>query len=326
MTEPNTTSPRLLFGLSRSAAAGAVLFLVCVVVYLCGLHPYNVLNVDYNACAWLARAWNHDNDLEHGWMVPLISLFLLRHACVSLKGHDAAGSLHGLWPTVLGAILWIVAVRTHQARVAIVALPLVLSGFVWCYWGFRAMLKCAFPFFFLWLCVPLPGFQQTTVHLQLIAAKWAHLLAGVCGVETILEGTNVSSASGNWDTFSIVGGCSGIRSLMALLMISAAWGYLADKLAWWKRALLVVSALPIAVVGNAIRVASVFICAEYVSEAFAGKTWHDWSGLIFFFPACLVMLTVLHGLLAGEIPFLKRRKVIIRTANGTAPEQKEDQQ
>lgn len=323
MSAPEPPAPRLLFGLSRCAAVGAAAFLGMVAAYLCLLHPYNVLNVDYNACAWLARAWNHDNDLEHGWMVPLIALYLLHHACRSLKGHPAAGSLHGLWPTVLGALLWLAAVRTHQARVAIVALPIVLSGFVWCYWGRRAMIRCAFPFFFLWLCVPLPGFQQATVHLQLIAAKWAHLLAGLCGVETVLEGTNVSSATGNWDTFSIVGGCSGIRSLMALLMISAAWGYLADKLALWKRALLVVSALPIAVVGNAVRVASVFICAEYVSGAFAGKTWHDWSGLIFFFPACLVMLTVLHGLLSGDILFLKRRKVVIRRAAEPA-ERKED--
>lgn len=323
MSAPEPPAPRLLFGLSRCAAVGAAVFLGLIAAYLCLLHPYNVLNVDYNACAWLARAWNHDNDLEHGWMVPLISLYLLHHACRSLKGQLAAGSLHGLWPTILGALLWLVAVRTHQARVAIVALPIVLSGFVWCYWGRRAMIRCAFPFFFLWLCVPLPGFQQATVHLQLIAAKWAHLLAGLCGVETVLEGTNVSSASGNWDTFSIVGGCSGIRSLMALLMISAAWGYLADKLALWKRALLVVSALPIAVVGNAVRVASVFICAEYVSGAFAGKTWHDWSGLIFFFPACLVMLTVLHGLLSGDILFFKRRKVVIRRAAETA-ERKED--
>lgn len=317
MSAPEPPTPRLIFGLSCSAALSAAVFLGIVLAYLCLLHPYNVLNVDYNACAWLARAWNHDNDLEHGWMVPLISLYLLHHACRSLKGQAAAGSLHGLWPVVLGAVLWLVAVRTHQARVAIVASPIILSGFVWCYWGRRAMLKCAFPFFFLWLCVPLPGFQQATVHLQLIAAKWAHLLAGLFGVETILEGTNVSSASGNWDTFSIVGGCSGIRSLMALLMISAAWGYLADKLAFWKRTLLVVSALPIAVVGNAVRVASVFICAEYVSGAFAGKTWHDWSGLIFFFPACLVMLTVLHGLLSGDILFFKRRKVVIRRAAET---------
>lgn len=317
MSEPTPPSPQLICGLSRSAAAGACGFLALVAVYLCVLHPYNVLNVDYNALAWLARAWNHDNDLEHGWMVPLIAFYLLRHACLGLKGQTAQGSLHGLWPVALGGLLWLAAVRTHQARLAIVALPVVLSGFVWCYWGLRAMLKCAFPFFFLWLCVPLPGFQQATVHLQLIAAKWAHLLAGFCGVETILEGTNVSSATGNWDTFSIVGGCSGIRSLMALLMISAAWGYLADKLSLWKRALLVVSALPIAVVGNAFRVASVFVCAEYVNGAFAGKTWHDWSGLIFFFPACLAMLSVLHGLLAGDILFFKRRRVVVRRNAGT---------
>lgn len=319
--ESLNSDKRLWGGLTVPAWVSVALCAVLTLIYLCGLHPYNVLNDQYNALSWLARAWNRDNDLEHGWMVPLIALYLLGHACKAMKGITARPSLLGLLFVVPGALLWAAAVRTHQARLAIVGIPIVLSGMVWCYWGVRAALKCAFPLFFLWLCVPLPGFQQTTVHLQLIAAKWAHLLAGFCGVETILEGTNVSSASGEWDTFSIVGGCSGIRSLMALLMISAAWGYLAEGLSLWKRVVLVLSALPIAVVGNAIRVASVFVCAEYVSGAFAGRTWHDWSGLIFFFPVCLLMLALLHGLLSGEILFFKRRKTVVRRNNGDGKEE-----
>ena len=317
MSDSSVTPSRLFGGLSRAAWVGVLLFLGVVLWYLCILHPYNVLNDQYNALSWLARAWNRDNDLEHGWMVPLISGYLLYRADQNMRGIVPKPSLWGLVLVIPAALLWLAAVRTHQARLAIVGIPIVLSGMVWCYWGLRAALKCAFPLFFLWLCVPLPGFQQTTVHLQLIAAKWAHLLAGLAGVQTILEGTNVSSANGSWDTFSIVGGCSGIRSLMALLMISAAWGYLAEGLSLWKRVMLVLSALPIAVIGNAIRVASVFICAEYISGVFAGRTWHDWSGLIFFFPACLFMLALLHGLLAGEIPFLKRRKVVVRRANSS---------
>lgn len=145
----------------------------------------------------------------------------------------------------------------------------------------------------------------------------AHWGAQLCGVQTILEGTTVTSADGSWDSFNIAGGCSGIRSLMALLMISVAWGYLAHKLALWKRLLLAVSAIPLSIIGNAFRVASIFVCAEYINPAFAGKTWHDWSGLLFFFPATLIGLTILHGLLSGEIPFLKKRRVITRRSLNT---------
>ena len=99
---------------------------------------------------------------------------------------------------------------------------------------------------------------------------------------------------------------------MALLMLSVAWGYLASSLALWKRILLGLSAIPISIVANAFRLASILVLSEYVDGAFAGKTWHDWSGMVFFFPASMLILLVLHGVLAGEIPFLKKRRVVVR--------------
>lgn len=114
-----------------------------------------------------------------------------------------------------------------------------------------------------------------------------------------------------------------MRSLLALLMISCTWGYLADSLALWKRITLGLSAIPLSIIANAFRVSSIFICAEYINPAFASKTWHDWSGLLFFFPASLAGLMILHGLLAGEIPFLKRRKTVI-TYRNTSNKKEED--
>ena len=265
------------------------------------------------AVAWVQCAWNRENDYEHGWMVPLLAGYLVVHAWRRAGEGELRRGPGGLWLLALGGALALLAARTQQGRVAIGALPVLLTGLVWCYAGPRAARTCAFPFFFLWLAIPLPGFQQATVGLQLLATKGAQWGAALFGVQTVVEGTNISSASGQWDTYSIVGGCSGIRSLMALLMLSAAWGYLADGLALWKRVLLGLSAVPLSILANAFRVASIFVCAEYVDASFAGKTWHDWSGLLFFFPASLVGLTVLHGLLAGEIPFLKKRRVVVRT-------------
>lgn len=302
------------FHLPSISWVGISTFLL-IVVWFYGFYPAYMGN-SQSAAYWLESAWNAENDYEHGWMIPLLSLYMLRHAALKMKNElRAAGSLHGLWSIALGAMLCVLAVRTQQGRVAIGALPFLMVGLVWCYWGGRAALASAFPFFFLWLSIPLPGFQQATVGMQLLATQGAHWGAGLLGVETIMDGTNISSATGNWDAYSIAGGCSGMRSLMALLMISIAWAYLADHLALWKRLLLGVSAIPLAIVANAFRVASIFVCAEYINPAFAGKTWHDWSGLLFFFPASLVGLMLLHGLLSGEMPFLRKQRVIVRRNN-----------
>lgn len=265
-----------------------------------------------SAFFWLRSTWNTENDYEHGWLIPLFALYMLYHAWGSMKSIPQKPSLYGLLSIAFGALLYLLAVRTMQGRIAIAALPFMLCGLIWCYKGGRAAWHCLFPCFFLWLAIPLPGFQQATVGMQLLASQAAHTLAGWCGVQTILEGTNISSATGNWDAFDIAGGCSGMRSLMALIMISAAWGYLADRLSLWKRCVLALSAIPLSIIANAFRVASIFVCAEYINPVFASKTWHDWSGLLFFFPASLIGLALLHALLAGELPFCSRRRTVTR--------------
>lgn len=314
-----------LFNLPSTSWISIGIF-VLILVWFYGFYPAYMGNSQSAVC-WLKSAWNAENDYEHGWMIPLLSLYMLRHAVSKAKNTlgSTKGSLHGLWGVTLGALLCVLAVRTQQGRVAIGALPFLLTGLVWCYWGGRAALASAFPFFFLWLSIPLPGFQQATVGMQLLATQGAHWGAGLMGVETIMDGTNISSATGNWDAYSVAGGCSGIRSLMALLMISVAWAYLADNLSLRKRMVLGLSAIPLAIAANAFRVASIFVCAEYINSAFAGKTWHDWSGLLFFFPASLVGLMLLHGALAGEFPFFKKHRIVVRRHGEATPEREEEQ-
>ncbi len=299
-----------ILGLSLINWIGLLSYLA-LVVYFYGFVP-NANTEGQSSVYWLYLNWSPQQDYEHGWMVPLLSLYMLWYACRDMKEPQFSPSLHGLWLILPGLLFALLSVRTSQPRVALAGLPFLLTGAAWYFWGRQVALRCTFPLFFLWLAVPVPGFQQATVWMQLIAAKMAHWGAGLCGVATVLEGTSVGSADGSWDTFSIAGGCSGMRSLMALMMMSFAWGYLASGLALWKRVTLALSAIPLAILANAFRVCSIFVFAQYVNPAFAGKTWHDWSGLLFFFPASLVGLTLLHGLLAGELPFFTRHRVVTR--------------
>lgn len=270
---------------------------------------------------WISTPLLGVQDVIQSLIIPILSCYMMWHATRSLKDVQMKPSLHGLWGVAIGGSLWLMSAQSQQPRIAIAAIPFLLTGAIWCYCGTKAAIKTAFPSFFLWSAIHVPGLEHSTVGLQLISTELAHWGAGLCGVETIVEGTNIISADGKWDAYNIAGGCSGIRSLTALLTISAAWGYLAHKLALWKRILLVLSAIPIAIVANSFRLVSIFVCAEYVDANFAGKTWHDWSGLLFFFPASLICLMLLHGLLSGEIPFIHKRRVVV-TRRQEAPAQK----
>jgi exosortase len=267
---------------------------------------------------WLWSAWNSENDFEHGPMFPLIIVGLIYHRYARLKGAVGNANFLGLLVVLIGAVLYAAAYRTLQPRVAVGALPILLWGSALYLWGWAVARMLFLPLFFFWLAIPLPSFQQATTHLQLMATSFAHHGASLFGVETLVQGNMISSADGAWEPLEIAKGCSGIRSLMALLMMSGAWACVAN-MALWKRAVLFLSAVPLAIFGNSLRVISIFVIAEYGNAEWARSTWHDWSGLLLFYPISLMLLLGIHSLLEGGLPWKKsgarqiRRVMVTRT-------------
>ena len=277
-----------------------------------------------SAFDWLWSAWNDENDYEHGPLFPLVIAGLIFYRFRALSAAVGKGSVWGLVAVVIGALFYAAAYRTLQPRVAIGALPFILWGGALYLWGWQVGRMLLFPLFFFWLAIPLPSFQQATTHLQLIATSMAYHGSALFGVETIVQGNMISSAHGGWEPLEIAKGCSGIRSLMALLMISGAWAYAAN-MALWKRAILFLSAVPLAILGNSLRVISIFVIAEYGDAEWGRNTWHDWSGLLLFYPFSLLLLLVIHSLLEGGLPWRKanqrklRRVTVARAADPAPP-------
>ncbi len=269
---------------------------------------------------WLNSAWNGETDYEHGLLFPFVILGLIIYRFKDLREAAAndRGSFIGLIAVFLGAVLYAIAFRTFQPRIAAGGLPFLLWGACHFLWGWRVAKILIFPLFFFWLAVPLPSFQQATVHLQLIATSLAHHGSNLFGVETVVKGTTILPVTGDWEPLEIATGCSGIRSLMALLMISAAWAYVA-KIRFWQKAVLFISALPLAILGNALRVISIFVIAENGDAKWAATTWHDWSGLLLFYPFSLFLLLVLHSLFEGGLPWKKNAKRRLRRERVVKP-------
>lgn len=266
---------------------------------------------DFSVFGWLEDAWNDETDYEHGILFPFVIAGLIIYRRKDLMASVGPGSLWGLAAVFVGVVFYAAGYRTIQPRISAGALPFLLWGSVLYLWGWKVSKILAFPIFFFWLAIPLPSFQQATTHLQLLATSLAHHGSSLFGVETYVKGTTIMPAAGDWKPLEIAGGCSGIRSLMALLMISAAWAYVA-KIPLWKKGLLFLSAIPLAILGNALRVTSIFVIAEYGDPVWASGTWHDWSGLLLFYPISLFLLLCFHSLLEGGLPWKRGRKVAVR--------------
>jgi exosortase len=260
-----------------------------------------------SAYEWIVSAWNPETDYEHGLMFPPLIAGLIIYRFKDLKAVAGEGSAWGLLAIFIGALFYLAGYRTLQPRIAMGALPFLVWGAAYYLWGWRVAKILWFPLFFFWLAIPLPSFQQATTHLQILATAMAHNGASLFGVETVVKGTQIASVQGKWEPLEIAGGCSGIRSLMALLMISAAWAYVA-KIALWKKVLLFLAAFPLAILGNSLRVISIFVIAEYGNSKWASTTWHDWSGLLLFYPFSLILLLAIHSLLEGGLPWKKSRQ------------------
>ena len=298
---------------------GSLVFSAAVVVWFYGFEKRFGTGSYQSAFDWIYSAWNGETDYEHGLLFPFVIAGLIIYRLKDLKAAAAQGSYWGLLAAFAGVLLYVAAYRTGQPRISMMGLPFILWGSAWYLWGWRLAKMLTFPLFFFWLAIPLPSFQQATTHLQLLATSLAHHGSGLLGVETYVEGTKVLPLKGNWKPLDIATGCSGIRSLMALLMISAAWAYIA-KMALWKKVLLFLMAFPLAILGNALRVISIFVIAEYGNAKWATTTWHDWSGLLLFYPFSLMLLLVIHSLLEGGLPWKKAnrrqlRRVVVTRAD-----------
>ncbi len=278
---------------------------------------------DFSAFGWIMSAWNDETDYEHGVLFPFVIAGLIVYKFKDLKAAVSDGSGWGLLAVFVGALFYVASYRTLQPRIAMAGLPFILWGSAYYLWGWRVARMLVFPLFFFWLAIPLPSFQQATTHLQLLATSLAHHGSALCGVQTYVEGTTVLPLKGDWKPLDIAKGCSGIRSLMALLMISATWAYIA-KMAMWKRVLLFLCAFPLAILGNALRVISIFVIAEYGNAKWASTTWHDWSGLLLFYPFSLMLLLVIHSVLEGGLPWKNGnlrtlRRVVVKSEDESKP-------
>jgi exosortase len=279
-----------------------------LVIYFFGIcDVYSVLdNRKSEVFPWMVDSWNGRNDLLHGFAVPFLFIAFSYQAFKVMRAEPDSNGLWGAAILFFGLLMFVASARTIQPRLALIGLPFIISGAVIYACGWKAGRHMLFPAFFWWFAVPVPGLNQMTNFLQVFVTEACYYVGSGVGMDLINTGNDIVSATNKWD-FKIAEGCSGIRSLMALVMIAAIFAYYTqDKL--WKKALVFAASLPLALFGNFCRVFTILVLAECGFEDFAGGLYHDFAGMFIFFPAALGGLMVLDRVLNRK-RFKKKVKV-----------------
>jgi exosortase len=145
----------------------------------------------------------------------------------------------------------------------------------------------SFPLGFRVLMIPFPAiiYNKITFPLQLLASRWASSFLEMVGVPVLRDG-NVLVLS-NY-SLEVVEACSGIRSLMSLIALAVAYGYLVEPRRW-VRVILVLLMIPIALFTNAIRITGAGVLAHRFGATAAEGFLHEFSGWVIFLAALLLM-------------------------------------
>jgi exosortase len=252
----------------------------------------------------LVGQWASDDDMGHGFFVPLIAGWIAWQKLPEIESVPAVPDLRALF--LLGWAAFQLYIGTLGAELFLPrsAMVLTIIGVVWLFCGIRYLRIFAFPLFLLFFMIPIPTiiYTRITFPLQIFASQVAETMLNLIGIPCGREGNVLILPS---MTLNVVEACSGIRSLLSLTFLSLVYGYFFEtnrKI----RALLFLSTIPIAILANAGRVTITGILAEVNSKLAEGLV-HEAEGWLIFMVALVIMVGV-HQALRRGWAFIQRSR------------------
>ena len=228
----------------------------------------------------LIHTWlNHSNN-SHGLLVPLISLYFIWQKKDKLRLTTTSNSNWGAGILIISIVLYLLSYAGAVTVISRAMIVCSLIGLVLFTLGTNFFKLIAFPLFFLLFMVPVPDsiVGIVALPLQLFATNISAFIIEAISIPVYKEGNMLYFAQ---TQLEVAEACSGIRSIMALTMLSVIFVYLIDG-RWVPKAILLSSAIPLALIANIIRVSGTGVLAHYYGERVARGFLHEFSGLAVF--------------------------------------------
>lgn len=238
--------------------------------------------------------WDTQEEYGYGYIIPLITLFLIWQRKNILAETPFRFSYAGLLVMVIAAVVHLLGTVATTVTLSQYAFVLMILGAALSMLGWQAFRIIAVPLALLFFMVPLPGFLYGTLStkLQLISSQLGVAVIRLFDISVYLEGNVIDLGTFK---LQVVEACSGLRYLFPLMSLSFVAVYFYQA-ALWKRIVVFLSSIPITVLMNSFRIGAIGILVEYWGIEQAEGFLHYFEGWIIFM-ACIGILVLEMALL-----------------------------
>lgn len=259
----------------------------------------------HSAFVWMFARWQDSvslgADYSFAWIVPLVSgsaLWFRRKALLTAPRQIA---YTGLAIVVAALLLHVIGARIAQTRMSLFSLILLGFGLPYYFWGRAVARQLVFPCGYLIFCIPFNFLDSLTFPLRMMATTVSSSLLNGLGIPVRQLGSSIHFVHHQGLILDVADPCSGLRSLIAMMALSAAYTFFTQTTLVRKWMLFLLS-IPIAILANVVRITTISIVAATFGEDRALTLYHDYSGYLLFGAATLLVMGTGKGieLLAGR--------------------------
>lgn len=270
---------------SALSRASTPWLLICTLLAIAGIvaAAFAQHGVEHMVDVWLGR-----EEYSHAILVPLVAAYLIWQQRLAILECGFEGSWFGVTLVMLGLALQVMgglaavdAIQQYGLLFSIYALVLALLGW-------RTTRRIWAPLLMLALMIPLPEFvlQNLSAQLQLASSQIGVWFIRLFGVSVFVEG-NVIDLGGY--KLQVAEACDGLRYLFPLMTLGFIMAYM-FRVAMWKRAVLFLSAIPVTILMNSVRIGAIGVMVEHWGVRMAEGFLHDFQGWAVFMTSAGVLL------------------------------------
>lgn len=258
----------------------------------------------------LWSTWGTNPQYSHGYLVPLFAAYLLYARRDQLRLDRIQPNLFGAGFLLFGIAMRLFGAYYHYTWLDQISLLPILAG-AWFLIGGWTVLRWSYPaILFLAFMIPLPFRLADALSgpLQRLATISSTFFMQTLGMPALAEGNIILL---NDNEVNVVDACSGLRMLVVFFALATAL-VIVIRRPWLDKAIIVLSAVPIALISNIARITATGVLLETTTSEAAHAFFHDLAGW-FMMPLALALLYVEMHLL-GWI-FIDDPNAVARTAS-----------
>jgi len=271
--------------------------MIAVQPYAAGYGSFRMTILEELIVRWKDPTW------QHGFLAPFIAGWLMWRRREELKGLSAKGTVWGLGIVLVSMLLYFAGYKANNFYLGALGVQGFIAGAVLWVWGTGCAKKLLFAWLMLGFMWPLVFLEEGLAYrLRVLMVEGVSCVLNGIGLETIREGTGLVSAAldgrtaGAIFSLKVDGPCSGMRSLFALLMVSALFGYFRQQ-TLVRRLFIFACSLPLALVANMARIFLLIGGSILFGQDFAVGNQEQEVSTFHFMTGIVVYLVALAGLL-----------------------------